>query len=142
MLTQKAKYAIKALVYLAQNEGLAKTKDIAGTAQIPKKFLESILLELKSHHLVESVQGAHGGYRLLKKPADISLADIHRMFEGPIALLYCASLNFYKPCPDCEDVENCQLRRAMIHVRVQTLRALQDITLQRMVEGEGFARQE
>ncbi|MBK8566833.1 MAG: Rrf2 family transcriptional regulator [Saprospiraceae bacterium] len=135
MLTQKAKYAIKALVHLAKSDGLAKTKDIAERCHIPKKFLESILIELKNHHLVESVQGAHGGYRLLKKPENISLADIHRMFEGPIALTYCASLNFYKVCTDCDDLATCEVRRAMTYVRIQTLQALQDITVRRMVDG-------
>ena len=138
MLTQKAKYAIKALTFLAQKGGLTKTQEIADAARIPKKFLESILLELKSHQLVASQQGAGGGYYLSKQPSEINLATIHRMFEGPIALLYCASLNFYKPCTDCQDVENCQLRHAMIHVRTQTLRALENITIQSMVDGEGF----
>lgn len=136
MLTQKAKYAIKALVYLAQNDGLVKTKDIADHALIPKKFLESILLELKSHQIVESIQGAHGGYRLAQAPSEISLAKIHRIFEGPIALLHCASLNYYKPCTDCQDVEACLLRKAMITVRQSTLRTLQCITLQKMITGE------
>lgn len=132
MLTQKAKYAIKALVYLAQNKGLVKTKDIADNAHIPKKFLESILLELKSHQLVASVQGANGGYNLSKKPCDISLATVYRIFEGPIALVPCASLNFYQPCFDCEDESSCQIRRAMLQVREQTLDALQQITIEKM----------
>ncbi|MCC6724557.1 MAG: Rrf2 family transcriptional regulator [Saprospiraceae bacterium] len=135
MLTQKAKYAIKALVYLAKEQDLAKTKDIAEHCHIPKKFLESILIELKSHSLVESVQGARGGYRLLKKTSDICLADLHRMFEGPIAMTYCASLNYYKSCSDCDDLATCEVRRAMTYVRIRTLQALTDITLERMVEG-------
>lgn len=134
MLTQKAKYAIKALVYLAEHKGLVKTKDIAEHARIPKKFLESILVELKSHQLVASVQGAAGGYQLSKDPSEIDLATIHRMFEGPIALLLCASLNFYKPCDDCQDVEACKLRMAMIEVRQQTLAALQNISIQNIAK--------
>ncbi|MBI1227608.1 MAG: Rrf2 family transcriptional regulator [Bacteroidetes bacterium] len=134
MLTQKAKYAIKALVYLAENEGLVKTKDIADNAHIPKKFLESILVELKSHKLVTSVQGAAGGYQLLKKPAEIDLVAIHRIFEGPIALLPCASPNFYQPCADCEDVVACKLRMAMVEVHKKTLEAFQNITLESLLE--------
>ena len=133
MLTNKAKYAIKALIYLADNEGLVKTKDIAANANIPKKFLEVILLELKSHRLVASVQGAAGGYYLIRKPSEITLADIHRMFEGPIALLRCASLNYYEPCGDCPDVEGCRLRLAIIKVRDSTLKAMQEITLEQVV---------
>lgn len=134
MLTQKAKYAIKALIYLAQNEGLVKTKDIAANANIPKKFLESILIELKSHQIAASVQGAAGGYYLLKKPSEINLADIHRIFEGPIALLLCASQKFYRPCEDCSDVENCKLRKAMSEVRQKTLDALKGITIDTLTE--------
>lgn len=134
MLTQKAKYAIKALAYLAQNEGLVKTKDIAQNALIPKKFLESILIELKSHQLVASVQGAAGGYYLLKQPSGITLAEIHRIFEGPIALLQCASQVFYHPCADCADVDTCKLRFALIEVRQQTFEAMQSITIEQLME--------
>ncbi len=136
MLTQKAKYAIKALIFLAQNKGLVKTKDIAEKARIPKKFLESILLELKSHKLVASIQGAAGGYYLLEEPSGITLALIYRIFEGPIALVPCASMNFYQPCSDCEDEQSCQIRAAMIRVREQTLKVLESITIQQMVDGE------
>ncbi|MBK9016042.1 MAG: Rrf2 family transcriptional regulator [Saprospiraceae bacterium] len=137
MLTQKAKYAIKALTFLAQKGDLTKTQEIADGAKIPKKFLESILIELKSHQLVASVQGAAGGYYLLKKPNEISLADIHRIFEGAIALLLCASLNFYQPCADCADVENCKLKFALIKVRSKTLEAMEGITLDQLVNSHG-----
>ncbi len=140
MLTQKAKYAIKALVYLAQKKSLVRTQDIADKARIPKKFLESILLELKSHKLVASVQGASGGYTLLKDPASITLADIYRIFEGPIALVPCASLNFYSPCADCENERTCVIRKAMIEVRDQTLDALESHSIAGMLEGSRKAK--
>lgn len=139
MLTQKAKYAIKALVYLAQQKSLVRTQDIADKARIPKKFLESILLELKSHKLVASVQGASGGYTLLKDPSSITLADIYRIFEGPIALVPCASLNFYTPCADCQDEKTCVIRKAMIQVREQTLQALEAQSITGMIETRGRA---
>ena len=129
MLTQKAKYAMKALVYLAENNRLVKTKDIAENTRIPKKFLEVILLELKKHQVLESIQGAGGGYRLLKAPASITLASLYRIFEGPVALVPCASLNFYHPCSDCQEEATCQIRNAMIAVRDKTLEALENITL-------------
>jgi len=136
MLTQKGKYAIKALVFLAEKGELVKTQDIAEGALIPKKFLESILIELKSHGLVTSRQGASGGYFLAKAPSEITLAELHRMFEGPIALLQCAALKFYKPCDDCVDVKKCHLRKAMIEVRNQTLKTLECLTIQKIVDGE------
>ena len=133
MLTQKAKYAIKALTYLAQQGKLTRTADIAEKARIPKKFLESILLELKRHQLVNSVQGSLGGYYLMKDASQISLAAVYRLFEGPIALIPCASEKFYKPCKDCQDEKTCTIRKAMIQVRDQTLAALEAITIQKLV---------
>jgi Rrf2 family protein len=104
MLSQKTKYALKALLYLAHQEDgyIARTMEIAEGANIPKKFLEQILLELKRGHFVSSKQGKFGGYYLIKSKNTITLADIHRLFDGAIALLPCASLNFYEPCHDCK----------------------------------------
>ncbi len=136
-MTHKAKYAIKALVCLAEDGGLMRTKDISLRARVPRKFLEAILLELKRHRMVDSVQGAGGGYRLARPAGDINLADIHRLFEGPIALLRCASLMFYQPCEDCDAVEACRLRQAMVRVREQTLKALQEVSLEQVMREEG-----
>ena len=136
MLTQKGKYAIKALICLAEKKSQVRTQDIANDAQIPKKFLESILLELKRHGLVASQQGASGGYSLAKSPHDINLADLHRIFEGPIALIACAADRFYKPCQDCISVENCKLRIAMKQVRDTTFHALESITIQKIIDGK------
>jgi Rrf2 family protein len=137
MLTQKGKYAIKALVFLAEKGNQVKTQEIADAAHIPKKFLEAILIELKNHGLVGSKQGASGGYFLAKKPTEISLADLHRIFEGPIALLQCAAIKFYKPCEDCDDVNSCHLRQAMVEVRNQTLKSLECLTIQKIADGKG-----
>lgn len=134
MLTQKGKYAIKALIYMAEKGVLVKTQDIADGAQIPKKFLEAILLELKRHGFVESQQGASGGYSLSKSPREINLADLYRIFEGPIALIACAAEKFYKPCSDCENVATCTLRIAMKKVRDQTFSALEVITIQKLAK--------
>lgn len=136
MLTQKGKYAIKALVYLAERASLVKTQDIADHARIPKKFLETILLELKRHGLVSSVQGATGGYILAKSPGEINLAEMYRLFEGPIALISCAAEKFYAPCVDCQEVDSCTLRMAMRQVRDQTYEALEAITIHSLVRKE------
>ena len=134
MLTQKGKYAIKALIHLAEKGTIVKTQEIADGARIPKKFLESISLELKRHGFVESLQGASGGYKLAKKPSEINLADLHRVFEGPIALIPCAAEKFYKPCTDCENVATCSLRLAMKQVRDKTFVALKSITIQKIIQ--------
>jgi Rrf2 family protein len=136
MLSQKAKYAIKALTYLAgkQHGAPVRTSDIAKNARIPKKFLEHILLELKNASLVSSRQGVLGGYYLLKDPGQINLADIYRLFDGAVALLPCASYRFFEPCPDCEDVEKCILRFELIEVKKQTLMALKKVTIESLVD--------
>ena len=131
MLSHKTKYALKALLYLAnQEEGhIARTIEIAEGAQIPKKFLEQILLDLKRGRFVSSKQGKFGGYYLLKSKNDITLAEIHRFFDGAIALLPCASLNFYEPCSDCKNESDCLLRHGLIAIRDETLKAMEGITI-------------
>lgn len=136
MLSQKTKYALKALLYLAQQEPntISKTTDIAEESNIPKKFLEQILLDLKRGHLVGSKQGKYGGYYLLKAVNEITLADIHRLFDGAIALLPCASLNFYERCSDCKDESECLLRHGLMTIRDETLKAMQGITIASLVK--------
>ena len=136
MLSHKAKYALKALLYLAQQEEthISRTIEIADSASIPKKFLEQILLDLKRGHFVGSKQGKFGGYYLLKSKNDITLADIHRLFDGAIALLPCASLNFYERCSDCIDESECLLRHGLITIREETLKAMQGITIASLVK--------
>ena len=136
MLSHKTKYALKALLYLAQQDTnhISKTIDISEAANIPKKFLEQILLDLKRGHLVGSKQGKFGGYYLLKSKEDITLADIHRLFDGAIALLPCASLNFYERCSDCISEEDCLLRHGLMTIRDETLKAMQGITIGSLVK--------
>jgi Rrf2 family protein len=136
MLSQKAKYAIKALIYLAQQEkgNLIKTADIASKSNIPKKFLELILIDLKRASLVSSKQGIGGGYYMLKDADEINLADIYRLFDGAIALLPCASLRFYEPCHDCPDESTCLIRDSLIQVRDQTLSALEKTTIKMLTK--------
>lgn len=136
MLSHKAKYALKALLYLAQQDEnhISRTIEIAEAANIPKKFLEQILLDLKRGHFVGSKQGKFGGYYLLKSKNDITLADIHRLFDGAIALLPCASLNFYEPCSDCTSESECLLRHGLMVIRDETLKAMKGITIASLVK--------
>lgn len=131
-MSKKCKYALKALVKLAANyqQGFLTTGAIATDEGIPRKFLEQILLELKQAKLVNSRQGIGGGYYLLKSPKDISLADIYRIFDGPIALTPCVSLNFYEPCDDCISEETCYLRKELLQVRDKTRKSMMEATLQ------------
>ena len=136
MLSHKAKYALKALLYLAQQDEdhISKTIEIADGANIPKKFLEQILLDLKRGRFVSSKQGKFGGYYLIKSKNDITLAEIHRLFDGAIALLPCASLNFYEPCSDCKTESECSLRHGLLLIRDKTLKAMEGITIASLVK--------
>ena len=136
MISKRMKYAIKALLFLAKSssrEHCIRIGEISEKERIPKKFLEQILLELKKARYVGSIQGKDGGYYILKNPSDISLAQIYRLYEGPIALIQCASENFYEPCIDCVDESNCKIKLAIQRVRLQTLQVMESIDLQQMM---------
>lgn len=136
MISKKMKYAIKALICLAQKEGqngCIKTSEIARQDDIPKKFLEHILLDLKRAHIVSSRQGNTGGYYLLKSADDITMAELYRLFEGPIALLPCASETFYEPCTDCKDITHCKIRISAQLIHRQTLEAMRQVTLRSLL---------
>lgn len=115
----KCKYALKALTCLGKNvgKGYMQTAFIAESENIPKKFLEQILLELKHAHMVSSKQGTGGGYHLLKNPKEISVADVYRLFDGAIALVPCVSINFYEKCDDCKNEISCVMRDEFIKIR-------------------------
>lgn len=118
MISHKAKYAIRALIALAEL-GPGETLQIAGIAEaqaIPKKFLEQILLELKRRGLVASRRGAHGGYALLKPAQAITFTEVLRIIDGPIAPLPCLSEIAYRRCEDCLSESACSVRRAFAAV--------------------------
>ncbi|HXA38833.1 MAG TPA: Rrf2 family transcriptional regulator [Phenylobacterium sp.] len=119
MLSQKAKYALRALVELARADGAQLTAgELALRADAPRKFLEAILLELSRQRLVTSRRGKFGGYVLARPPGEISFAEIIRVIDGPLALAPCVSprLHFRK-CDDCPDRDACTLREALARAR-------------------------
>ena len=119
MLSQKAKYAIKALLVLARAEDgeLVQVNEIAEGENIPKKFLDLIFFELRRHGLIVSTRGREGGYALGMPAAEISIASIVRAVDGPLAPLPCASVKFYRRCSDCDNEKTCEVRRLMREVR-------------------------
>lgn len=130
MISKKMKYALKALVEITNHEGaLISAGTVAENTQIPIKFLEHILTELRKGRIVNSKKGSQGGYYLLRPADQISLADIYRIIEGPIAWVSCASLNFYEPCSDCPDEKSCNLHHAFIHLRSETIKTLANISI-------------
>jgi len=118
MLTKKGKYGLKALVHLAQLPAgqLAFVGDIATANNIPKKFLDAILGELRNAGFVISRKGKEGGYRLAKPAAEIKVGHIIRVLDGPLAPIACASRTRYEPCDDCNEYV-CQVRHMMLEVR-------------------------
>ena len=118
MISQRAKYALRALVALARAEADRPTMimELSTSCSIPKKFLEQILLDLKHHDLVRSKRGKFGGYSLNKQPSQIMFGDVLRIVDGPIALLPCLSKISYRRCADCLDEATCEIRRVFAQV--------------------------
>lgn len=140
MLSKKTKYALHALTYLAKKEAQEPTLivEIAEKASIPRKFLESILLDLKKQGILNSKMGKGGGYFLRQEPAQIRISTIIRLFNGPIALLPCVSLNYYERCEECVDEKTCGLNKVFIDVRNETLKILENKSIQDIIDQEMF----
>ena len=121
-----------ALVRLAKEfgKGTLMINEIAESERIPKRFLESILLELKKSGYLGSRLGKNGGYFLMKNPKDINLLEIVRLFEGSIAMLKCTSEKFYEPCEHCKDEETCSIRGTFKDIREYTFNKLEATTLE------------
>ena len=135
MLTQKTRYSMLALTRLAKEygKGLLLINEIAESEKIPKRFLESILLELKKNGYLGSKLGKKGGYYLIKKPENISLLEIISLFEGTIALLACTSEKYYKPCEHCKDEATCSIRSTFKDIREYTFNKLVNTSLAKLV---------
>jgi Rrf2 family protein len=131
MLTRKGKYGLKAMLTLAREHGHGPMliSDLAEADAIPKKFLENILLTLKHRGLVQSRKGPHGGYQLGRPPERISVGDVIRALDGPLALVSCVSQTAYAPCEECVTEHDCAVRRVFQQVRDETARILDGTTL-------------
>jgi len=131
LLSQKAKYALRALIMLAEqpHDDLVLIGDIAESENIPRKFLEAILVELRNHGLLFAKRGKGGGYRLARPASLITFGEVIRIIDGHVAPIPCASKNAFKPCADCEDPATCSTRWLMIQVRDATADVLDNRTL-------------
>lgn len=132
MLTQRSRYALRAMLFLAEakpgSAPIPMTR-IAEAANVPRKFLELILADLREAGFLHSHRGKHGGYCLSRPVHLISLGDIIRTIEGPLALVPCVSRTAYRRCEDCRDESACAIRRAMARVRDETARILDGTSL-------------
>ena len=132
MLTQRSRYALRAMLFLAgAPTGSAPTPmtRIAAEANVPRKFLELILADLRDARLIDSFRGKLGGYILARPAHLISLRDIIRVIEGPLALVPCVSRTAYRRCTDCHSEADCAIRHAMMRVRDETARILDGTSL-------------
>lgn len=136
MLSSRAKYAVRAALHLADRGGDAgwvPTAEIAQVQSIPRKFLEAILVEMRTAGLLESRRGPGGGHRLRRAADDIAIADIIRIVDGPLALTPCASRTQFSACADCPDLETCRMRSLMQRARDAVAAVLEDCSLADLV---------
>ena len=141
MITQKMKYALKALLVLADEAEKGKPEaltieEIARRSDTPKRFLEHILLEIRNAGVIASTRGRSGGYSLIKKPAEVSLSELLRMIDGPIAPLPCLSRRAYQRCDDCSDEATCRIRKVFAEVFWSYLVIIESLTLEDMLRSD------
>ncbi len=146
MITQKMKYALKALLVLAD----AAAKDapealtieaVAKLSGTPKRFLEHILLDLRNAGIIASTRGRSGGYQLIKSPGEVSISELLRLIDGPIAPLPCLSRRAYQRCEDCTNEETCRIRKVFADVYWSYLVILESLTLADMLRSGAVADQ-
>lgn len=144
MITQKMKYALKALLVLADEaerdtpEALT-IEEIAKRSGTPKRFLEHILLEVRNAGVIASTRGRSGGYSLIKKPAEVQLSELLRTIDGPIAPLPCLSRRAYQRCEDCTDEATCRIRKVFAEVFWSYLLIIDSLTLEDMLRSDAVA---
>jgi Rrf2 family protein len=139
MITQKMKYALKALLTLADEAAMPAPEaltieEIAKRSGAPKRFLEHILLEIRNAGIIASTRGRSGGYQLIKPPETVSISELLRMIDGPIAPLPCLSRRAYQRCEDCTDEQTCRIRKVFAEVFWSYLVLIESLTL-RDVQG-------
>ena len=143
MITQKMKYALKALLVLADEAEKEKPEaltieEIAKRSDTPKRFLEHILLEVRNAGVIASIRGRSGGYVLIKKPTEVSISELLRTIDGPIAPLPCLSRRAYQRCEDCADEATCRIRKVFAEVFWSYLVMIESLTLQDMLRQGGI----
>jgi Rrf2 family protein len=131
MLSKKTRYAIQALAKLGREygNGAIMISEIASSENIPQRFLENILLDLKNLGFLGSKLGKKGGYYLLRSPSEIKMSSIIRHFEGTIALSYCVSEKAYRPCEFCRDESTCKLKGMFQTIRDNTFAILDQTSI-------------
>ena len=135
MLTNKAKYGLRAMCALASGgPDWLQARAIAARANVPEKFLEAILVQLRQAGFVRSRRGHQGGHALARAADEIMVGDLIRAIDGPLAPVRCASMTAYAPCADCSDPEHCAVRALMRETRAALSSVLDTCSLQTLSE--------
>jgi len=137
-LSKKGEYAVRALTEIgfesvARPNSLIQISTVAQRTNIPEKFLEQILLALRNGGVLKSKRGVEGGYSLAKSPDDITLGEVIRLLDGPLAPIPCVSVTAYEPC-SCPDEASCGLHIAMRQVRDAIAAILDNYKLSRVIQ--------
>lgn len=146
MITQKMKYALKALMVLGDEAAGGEPQpltieEIARRSGTPKRFLEHILLEIRNAGVIASIRGRSGGYVLIRKPVEVSLTELLRVIDGPIAPLPCLSRTAYQRCEDCTDEASCRIRKVFAEVFWSYLVIIESLSLQDLMRSGEVAAQ-
>lgn len=141
MITQKMKYALKALMVLgderaADNKAL-RIEEIAKRSGAPKRFLEHILLDIRNAGILASTRGRSGGYQLIKDPSQVSVPELLRLIDGPMAPLQCLSRGSYQRCDDCADEAACRIRGVFAEVFWAYLVMIESLSLADIIRSGG-----
>jgi len=131
-LSRKSDYALRALVYLTMNRerGPISIRELATENDVPKRFLEQIMLELKSKGWVTSIAGRIGGFKLAKNPEEITMGQVVRHFDGLLAPVWCVSVTQYEPC---SQEPKCRFRRVLLDARNYVSMLMDQATLSKVV---------
>ena len=142
MISSKTKYAIKALIELAEERkrggSSLRIEEIAQRADAPKRFLEHILIDIRRSGIIASRRGRDGGYVLIKPAESVSIGEVLRMIDGPIAPLPCLSRKAYHPCEDCRDEAACRIRRVFGDLFSAYLLMLESLTLADLMQDDSL----
>jgi len=146
MITQKMKYALKALLVLGDEAAKAEPgaltiEVIARRSGTPKRLLEHLLLEVRNAGGIASTRGRSGGYSLIKRPVEVSISELLRLIDGPIAPLPCLSRRAYQRCEDCTDEASCRIRKVFAEVFWSYLVIIESLTLEDMLRSDKVAEQ-
>lgn len=142
MISQKTKYALKALMVLGDQRALGgpplRIEEIARLSGAPKRFLEHILLDIRNAGIIASTRGRTGGYALTREPSQVSLSELLRLIDGPMAPLQCLSRKAYQRCEDCTDEDTCRIRRIFAEVFWSYLVMIDSLTLSDILRSGGL----